>query len=69
MTKLRIARDTHLPVSIPSELLNGEETVLKPSAMGEIVFGVDFNTKRRERIYDADKVWSGEHTILDYTEI
>jgi len=69
MTKLQIARDAHLPVPVPSELLNGEETVLKPSATGEIVFGVNFNTKRRERIYDADKVWSGEHTILDYTEI
>jgi len=69
MTKLQIGRDAHLPVSIPSELLNREETVLKPSAPGEIVFGVNFNTKRRERIYDADKVWSGEHTILDYTEI
>lgn len=26
-------------------------------------------SKRRERIYDPDKVWSGEHTIMDYTEI
>lgn len=36
---------------------------------GVVVLGTDFRSRRRERIYDADKIWSGEHTILDYTEI
>jgi hypothetical protein len=37
--------------------------------MGVVALGIDFRAKRRERVYDADKVWSGEHSILDYTEI
>jgi len=41
----------------------------KQMTMGEVVLGTDFKSKRRERIYNADKVWSGEHTKLDYTEI
>ncbi len=69
MTKLRIGGDVHLPGSVPSELPNRKETVREFSATGKIVFGVNFNTKRHERIYDADKIWSGEHTILDYAEI
>lgn len=36
---------------------------------GVVVVGIDFRSRRRERVYDADKIWSGEHTILDYTEI
>jgi hypothetical protein len=36
---------------------------------GIVVLGTDFRSKRRERVYDADKVWSGEHAIRDYTEI
>ena len=37
--------------------------------MGVVVLGTDFRSKRRERVYDADTVWSGEHTFMDYTEI
>ncbi|CCD90695.1 conserved hypothetical protein [Bradyrhizobium sp. ORS 375] len=29
----------------------------------------DFRPQRRERIYDSDKIWSGEHTARDYTEL
>jgi hypothetical protein len=39
------------------------------SAGGVVVHGIDFRSKSRERLYNADKVWSGEHTILEYTEI
>ena len=38
-------------------------------APGQVVRMVDFRSKRRERIYDSDKIWSGEHTIRDYTEL
>ncbi|WP_024508124.1 hypothetical protein [Bradyrhizobium sp. ARR65] len=69
MTKLQIGRDSDLPVSTPSGYLYGGKTVRDTSATGEIVLGINFRSKRRERVYDADKVWSGEHTILDYTEI
>ncbi|KRR21049.1 hypothetical protein CQ13_31305 [Bradyrhizobium retamae] len=55
--------DALLPVSAPSGFGSGKRV------MGEVIFGIDLRSKRRERIYDADKVWSGEHTILDYTEI
>jgi len=40
-----------------------------PRAPGQVVRLVDFRPKRRERIYDSEKIWSGEHTILDYTEL
>lgn len=69
MAKLQIGRDSHLPVSVPSGYLGDEKTVRETSATGEIVLGINFKSKRRERVYDADKVWSGEQTILDYTEI
>jgi ketopantoate hydroxymethyltransferase len=69
MTKLQIGRDSHLPVSILSEFSHQEKAVREASATGEIVLGMNFKSKRRERVYDADKVWSGEHTIQDYTEI
>ena len=64
MTKSQMEEDALFPVTILSGFRGAGKT-----AMGEIVLGVDFKSKRRERIYDADKVWSGEHTILDYTEI
>jgi hypothetical protein len=64
MTKSQMGEDAVLPVSVPSRFLGGGKRV-----MGEIILGTNFRSKRRERIYDADKVWSGEHTILDYTEI
>ncbi|UPJ46784.1 hypothetical protein IVB30_26135 [Bradyrhizobium sp. 200] len=64
MTKSQTGEDALLPVSIPSRCFGGGKR-----AMGQIILGIDFKSKRRERIYDADKVWSGEHTILDYTEI
>jgi hypothetical protein len=60
MTKPQIAEDSDPPVN--------RETIVR-KASGLIVFGTDFRSKRRERVYDADKVWSGEHTIRDYTEI
>ncbi|WP_035646716.1 hypothetical protein [Bradyrhizobium sp. ORS 285] len=37
-------------------------------ARGEVVRLSDFKPRRRERIYDPDKIWSGEHTAWDYTE-
>jgi hypothetical protein len=69
MTKLQIGRGSHLPVSVLSGFLHRETAVREASATGEVVHGINFRSKRRERVYDADKVWSGEHTILDYTEI
>jgi hypothetical protein len=69
MTKLQIGRDSRLPVSVLSGFLHRETTVRDASATGEVVYGINFRSRRRERVYDADKVWSGEHTILDYTEI
>jgi hypothetical protein len=64
MTKSQMEADALLPVSVPSGLPGGGKR-----AVGEIILGIDFRSKRCERIYDADKIWSGEHTILDYTEI
>ncbi len=64
MTKSQTGEDALLPVSIRSRFFGGGKR-----AMSQIILGIDFRSKRRERIYDADKVWSGEHTILDYTEI
>jgi hypothetical protein len=64
MTKSQTGEDALLPVSVPSGFFGGGKR-----AMGQIILGIDFRSKRRERIYDAEKVWSGEHTILDYTEI
>lgn len=62
MTKAQIAEDTNLP--------DGRETTFcEASTSGLVVLGIDFRSKRRERIYDADKIWSGQHTMLDYTEI
>jgi hypothetical protein len=64
MTKSQTGEDALLPVSIPSGFPGGGKRVV-----GEIILGINFRSKRRERIYDAEKVWSGEHTILDYSEI
>ena len=36
---------------------------------GEVVRGIHFRSKRRERIYDPDKIWSGEHTTQDFIEV
>lgn len=63
MTKSQMGEDAVLRISG----LSGSPGAGK-RAMGEIILGINFRSKRRERIYDADKVWSGEHTILDYTE-
>jgi hypothetical protein len=60
MTKPQIAEDPDPPVN--------RETIVR-KASGLIILGTDFRSKRRERVYDADKVWSGEHTIRDYAEI
>lgn len=62
MSKPLIAEILSLPVS-------RETTVCKALATDAVIHGVDFRPKRRERIYDADKIWSGDHTMLDYTEI
>jgi len=59
MIKPQIAEDPDPPVN--------RETIVR-KALGRIILGTDFRSKRRERVYDADKVWSGEHTIRDYTE-
>ena len=62
MTKPQIVEEPGLPV-------NRETIACDALTMGVVVLGIDFKSKRRERVYDADKVWSGEHTIQDYTEI
>lgn len=62
MSKPLIAEILNLPVS-------RETTLCKALTADGVVLGVDFRSRRRERVYDADKVWSGEHTVLDYTEI
>lgn len=59
MTKPKIAEDPSVP----------DIRVCEASTPRVVVLGVDFRSRRRERVYDADKIWSGEHTILDYTEI
>lgn len=64
MTKSQTEEEAILPGSIPPRVFNGEKRVT-----GQIILGINFRSKRRERIYDADMVWSGEHTVLDYTEI
>lgn len=62
MSKPRIAEDLILP--------DGRETTIgEASTTSVVVLGIDFRSKRRERIYDADKIWSGQHTVMDYTEI
>ena len=62
MTKPQIAGDPVLSV-------NSETAACEALTMGVVVVGMDFRSRRRERVYDADMVWSGEHTIRDYTEI
>ncbi|MBH5384755.1 hypothetical protein [Bradyrhizobium diversitatis] len=59
MTKPQIAEDRSGPDKRVCEAVNA----------GVVVLGVNFRSRRRERVYDADKIWSGEHTNLDYTEI
>lgn len=46
------------------ETIAGEDLTLTV-----VVLGTNFRFKHRERVYDADKVWSGEHTVRDFTEI
>lgn len=62
MSKPLIAEILSLPVS-------RETTVCEALTTDAVIRGVDFRSRRRERVYDADKIWSGEHTMLDYTEI
>lgn len=62
MSKPLIAKVLSLPVS-------REPTLCKVLTADVVILGVDFRSRRQERIYDADKIWSGEHTVLDYTEI
>lgn len=61
MTGPKIAED-------PSHLISRKTTASQAST-GVVVIGTDFRSDGRERIYDADRVWSGEHTIRDYTEV
>lgn len=67
MSKPRIAKVLSLPVSREPTLC--EPTLCKALTADVVILGVDFRSRRQERIYDADKIWSGEHTVLDYTEI
>jgi hypothetical protein len=62
MTKPQIAED-------PDPAINRETIACEAMTVRVVVLGIDFRSKRRERVYDAEKVWSGEHTIRDYTEI
>lgn len=62
MSKPLIAKVPSLPVS-------RETTLCEALTADVVILGVDFRSRRQERIYDADKIWSGEHTVLDYTEI
>lgn len=59
MTKPQIAEDRSVP----------DNRVCEPVTAGVVVLGIDFRSRRRERVYDPDKIWSGEHTIVDYTEV
>jgi hypothetical protein len=67
MAKPQIAKDPGLPVN--RETIACEASACEAWTMRVVVLGVDFRSKRRERVYDPEKVWSGEHTIRDYTEI
>jgi len=58
----RMTKDLSLPA-------NRKAIVCQSSTASVVVLGIDFKSNVRERIYDADKIWSGEHMILDYTEI
>lgn len=59
MTKPQVAEDPSVP----------DNRVCEAVTAGVVVLGIDFRFRRRERVYDADKIWSGEHTIVDYTEV
>jgi hypothetical protein len=61
MTKPKIAEDPGAPIDL-------ETTGCEALTMGAVVLEIDFRSRRRERVYDADKVWSGEQTSRDYTE-
>jgi hypothetical protein len=58
-----------LLVEGPGLLADRELTGRQGSPSGVIVLGTNFKSRRRERTYDADKIWSGEHTIADYSEL
>ncbi len=62
MNKPQIAED-------PGLLSHRVTTACEPLNPEVVVLGMNVRSRRRERIYDADKVWSAEHTIRDYTEI
>lgn len=61
MTGSRIRENPSLPAR--------KTTICRASTSDVVVVEVDFRSNRRERIYDADKVWSGEQSILDFTEV
>lgn len=67
MSKPLVAKVLSLPVSREPTLC--EPTLCKALTADVVILGVDFRSRSQERIYDADKIWSGEHTVLDYTEI
>ncbi|MGY3454322.1 hypothetical protein [Bradyrhizobium sp. USDA 4353] len=51
----------------PSDASSEVEAAVR--APGQVVRLSDFRPRRRERIYDPDKIWSGEHTARNYTEL
>ena len=61
MTKPKIAENSGAPIDL-------ETTDREALTVGAVVLEIDFRSRRRERVYDADKVWSGEQTSRDYTE-
>jgi hypothetical protein len=60
MTKPKIAENSGAPIDL-------ETTDREALTVGAVVLEIDFRSRRRERVYDADKVWSGEQTSRDYT--
>ncbi|NPU09765.1 hypothetical protein HL666_03200 [Bradyrhizobium sp. 83002] len=64
MSKLEILRSRR--VGLPDAPSDVQAQV---RASGEVVRLNDFRPKRGERIYDPDKIWSGEHTARNYTEL
>jgi hypothetical protein len=63
MTKREIIRS---PSTVRPEMPSDRRAPVRTA--GDVVRVVDFRSKRRERIYDPEKIWSGEHSARDYTE-
>ncbi|WP_315785683.1 MULTISPECIES: hypothetical protein [unclassified Bradyrhizobium] len=66
MSQLEILRSRRVGLpDAPSDV----QAQVQVRAPGEVVRLNDFRPKRAERIYDSDKIWSGEHTARDFTEL